>query len=61
MSAACEDRLDLIPPKRSGTFWVNVYPTKGGFGHDSKRAADEEAGSTRLACIEVHWEEGAGL
>lgn len=57
----CELPYDLIPPKRSGTFWVNVYPEDAQHAHFTKTEADACAMSNRLACIEVHWEEGDGL
>lgn len=55
---------DLIPPKRSGTFWVNVYQGSMRTTHSSTEDADRyvRTGSPpRFACIEVHWTEGDGL
>lgn len=49
--------------KKKGTFWLNIYPdhcSKSDF-HSSRERADQFAGSSRLACIEVNWEEGQGL
>jgi hypothetical protein len=58
---------DLIPPKRSGTVWINVYD--GGFaGFGARDLADNavmedgrQASEVRLACKEVQWTEGDGL
>lgn len=60
--ATIEHPLDLIPPKRAGTFWVNVWPNGlPGSGYETRESADETAGKECLACIEVHWTEGDGL
>ena len=57
-----DDPSELIPPKRSGTFWVNVYDGYPSSCHGSKELALKNSFSpTRLACVEVQWTEGDGL
>jgi hypothetical protein len=58
-----QDLFD-IPVKH--TRWTNVYPEDDGRytikgSHPSKRLADKVAGTKRVACIEVTFEEGEGL
>lgn len=53
---------DVLPPKLTGTVWVNIEPSwSPGRLYESRELADEYAGSKRTACIEVQWEEGQGL
>jgi hypothetical protein len=62
-----EFSCDLIEvkPRIQRTVWVNVYPTPifTGAIHFSKKIADQNAMSTRLACVkvEIDCEEGEGL
>ena len=48
-------RLIEVKPTR----WVNVYPSYVGGPYDSRVMADENAGVTRIACVEVT--EGDGI
>lgn len=52
-----------IPVKHTGTIWINFYPGPYGYVFNSKKIADECAGSDRIACKEVTIEftEGEGL
>lgn len=50
--------LDLIEVKPKHVRWVNYYP---GCHHPSRESADRNAGSARIACIRVEFEEGEGL
>ncbi len=49
--------------KKKGTIWVNIYPPSrvGMIGHITRSLADEQAGPSRVACIQIEWEEGQGL
>ena len=38
--------------------YVNIYPNGTVFDHKSKRDAENGAGTSRLACIRVEYEEG---
>lgn len=48
-------------PKRTGKFFVNVYQGYSAVGHATREFADFNAGSERMACIEVNWVEGQGI
>jgi phage terminase large subunit GpA-like protein len=54
-----------VKPRIQRTVWVNVYPkpTYAGANHLSKKIADQNAQSDRLACVkvEIDCEEGEGL
>ena len=62
-----ESALDLVnvPQKRSG--WMNVYVSLEGITmadsviHGRKKDADRAAGSARIACFHIEFEEGEGL
>lgn len=45
--------------------WVNFYPEHGSlvydYSHKTREAADKDAGSSRLACVEVKFKQGDGL
>jgi len=61
-----EFSCDVLPPKLTGTVWVNVYDseyTSTGFAYKTREAADRYASyrPSRQACLEVPWEEGQGL
>lgn len=49
---------DLIEVKPKHVRWVNFYE---GCHHPSREIADRNAGSARIACIRVEFEEGEGL
>jgi hypothetical protein len=54
-----------VKPRIQRTMWVNVYPNpiSTGAAHLSKKIADQNAMSDRLACVkvEIDCEEGEGL
>lgn len=48
--------------KKKGTFWINVYNDGwGGIPQSSRLKADKQNNGSRIACIEIPWEEGQGL
>src|SRR5690606_27804684 len=58
---------EVPPPKKSGTFWLNIFDDGTvGAGHKTREKADSvnqhtAFGSIRIACVEVNWTEGDGL
>jgi len=52
---------DIMPPKQSGTVYLNVYSDDTYGWHKSLEAANLHSAADRIACIEVQWEEGQGL
>jgi hypothetical protein len=61
-----DSKQDLFDVPVKHTRWTNVYPEDDGRytikgSHPSKRLADKVAGTKRIACIEVTFEEGEGL
>ena len=63
LKGASESTLDLINVPEKRTLWLNVY-TSGSVsspGHRSKAIASTHAHRTRIACIEITYEEGEGL
>ena len=58
---------DLIEvrPRIKREVWVNVYPEESGmaYAHDCKKAANDCAGPSRIACVKltIDCEEGEGL
>jgi len=61
---SCGDLIE-VKPRIQRTMWVNVYPNpiSTGAAHLSKKIADQNAMSDRLACVkvEIDCEEGEGL
>lgn len=47
--------LCMKPIKKS--YWLNCYKDGKTFHYPTKEGADSQAGSARIACIEVAWEE----
>jgi len=50
--------FDLIPKKKSGEAWMNVYATGYCTGHSTRYTADARGAGDRIARIRVPWEEG---
>jgi hypothetical protein len=50
-------KYDLLDVPVKHTRWVNIYPESP----ETKRMAARVAGQSRIACIEVTFEEGEGL
>ena len=67
IQSSYEGSNDLVEvkPRIQRTMWVNVYPKPDytGANHLSKKDADQNAMSDRLACVkvEIDCEEGEGL
>jgi len=49
---------DLVNVQMEHTVWTNIYDSRC---YTSKTQADEQAGSTRKACIKITYTEGEGL
>ncbi len=61
--ASCEDLVE-VRPRIKRTYWANFYPhDRIPVLHGSKQRADEQADTSRIACvkIEIDCEEGDGL
>ena len=62
---AGDSHFDLMPPKREA--WVNIYPNLSNnvflasYLHTTRAAADEHAGTDRVACVRIEYTEGQGL
>lgn len=52
------DNDDLMPPKIKR--WLNIYPSQP-LVYATKEEAESNGRDTRLACIEIEYEEGEGL
>ena len=54
-----DTELDLVrEAKEKQVRYINIYPDGTAFAHKSKRSAEDGAGTSRLACIRVEYEEG---
>ena|ERR1700761_96268 len=51
--------FDLLMAPEKLTAWINFYP--GNLEYRSKESADRCASPSRIACVEVTYEEGQGL
>jgi len=56
---AARHSQDLIEVQVAHEKWINIYNDHGKY--DSQEAANEHAGSGRIACIPVRFSEGEGL
>jgi hypothetical protein len=54
----CYDLFD-VPVKH--TRWVNMYDVIGVNSHITRESADKVSSGSRIACIEITFEEGEGL
>lgn len=52
------DFREYVPPLKTYTYYVNVYPTGVSQNHSSRDEADKMAGSHRIACQKVTFTEG---
>ena len=52
---AADYSLHMVPVKRTG--WLNIYEAMGTYLASTKEQADSQAGDTRVACVEIEWEE----
>ena len=48
---------DLCMKTVKKSYWLNCYKYGKAFHYPTKEEADSQAGSSRIACIEVAWEE----
>ncbi len=56
--SASKSRLDLCNAKTKREGWVNIYPDNMTSSIRSTRdEADDAAGTDRIACIHIEWEE----
>jgi hypothetical protein len=58
--SAKEEEADLFDVPVKHTRWVNIY-YPAAEGYSSKKEANMSASSSRVACIQVTFEEGEGL
>ena len=54
-------QYDLVDVPVKHIRWVNVYDIKNPRSHPTKEKADKYAGTNRIACIKIEYEEGEGL
>jgi len=52
------DDYDLVEVKEKKVMYVNVYDDGELIRHVSSKSANNEASSTRIACVRVEYEEG---
>jgi hypothetical protein len=56
-----ESQLDLIEVKEKHEGWINVYKDGVCGSYPNKNMADQDRGTSRIACIKIEYEEGEGL
>ena len=46
-----------LKQKQKKTAWVNIYPNENYFIYPTKKDANNAKGPTRIACVQIEWEE----
>lgn len=61
-SSRLQDCLELAPPPKARVRgWLNMYPAGENWFYATKEIADKKAGTSRIACVYIDFEEGVGL